>query len=75
MDLAKRFYYDSLTPSVRALYFLMEMVGCERIVLGSDYPFDMRDRDPVVAVNSLVGPSLEQVEGILGANAVALLKL
>jgi aminocarboxymuconate-semialdehyde decarboxylase len=75
MDLAKRFYYDSLTHSGRALHFLVEMVGCDRIVLGSDYPFDMRDRDPVTAVNALVGPSQAQVEGILGANAAGLLQL
>ena len=75
MDLAGRFYYDSLTHSVRALHFLVEMVGCNRLLLGSDYPFDMRDRDPVVAVNSLVGPTQKEIDGILGGNAAALLKL
>jgi aminocarboxymuconate-semialdehyde decarboxylase len=75
MDLAKRFYYDSLTHSVRALHFLVDMVGCDRLLLGSDYPFDMRDRDPIVAVNSLVGPTQAEIDGILGGNAAALLKL
>ena len=75
MDLAKRFYYDSLTHSVRALHFLVEMVGCDRLMLGSDYPFDMRDRDPVVGVSSLVGPRQEDIDHILGGTAAALLKL
>jgi aminocarboxymuconate-semialdehyde decarboxylase len=75
MDLAKRFYYDTLTHSVRALHFLVDMVGCDRIMLGSDYPFDMRDRDPVVGVDSLVGPTQEDIDGILGGTAAALLKL
>jgi len=75
MDLARRFYYDSLTHSVRALHFLVAMVGCDRLLLGSDYPFDMRDRDPVVAVNSLVGPTQKEIDGILGGNAAAFLKL
>jgi aminocarboxymuconate-semialdehyde decarboxylase len=52
MDLAKRFYYDSLTHSGRTLHFLVEMVGCDRIMLGSDYPFDMRDRDPIKGCSS-----------------------
>jgi aminocarboxymuconate-semialdehyde decarboxylase len=75
MDLAKRFYYDSLTHSVRALHFLVDMVGSERILLGSDYPFAMRDRDPLVAVNSLLGPTQEEINAILGGHAAALLKL
>jgi aminocarboxymuconate-semialdehyde decarboxylase len=75
MDLAKCFYYDSLTHSGRALHFLVDMVGCDRILLGSDYPFDMRDRDPTMAVNALVGPTQEEIDGILGQHAAALLKL
>ena len=51
------------------------MVGCDRLMLGSDYPFDMRDRDPVVGVNSLVGPRQEDIDHILGGTAAALLKL
>jgi aminocarboxymuconate-semialdehyde decarboxylase len=75
MDLAKRLYYDSLTHSVRALRFLVDMVGCERVVLGSDHPFDMCDRDPIVAVYSLTGPTPPELDGILGGNAAALLNL
>jgi hypothetical protein len=75
MDLAKRLYYDGLMHSVRTLHFLMEMVGCGRIRLGSDYPFGMRDRDPAVGVNSLVGPSQQDIDAILRGTAAALLKL
>jgi aminocarboxymuconate-semialdehyde decarboxylase len=75
MGLARRFYYDSLTHSARTLHFLVEMVGCDRIVLGSDYPFDMRDRDPMLGVNSLVGPTQEDIDGMLGGIAAALLNL
>jgi hypothetical protein len=75
MDLAKRFYDDSLTHSGRTLHFLVEMVGCSPILLGSDHPFDMRDRDPVNGVNSSVGPTQEDIDGMLGGNAAGLLKL
>jgi aminocarboxymuconate-semialdehyde decarboxylase len=75
MDLAKRFYDDSLTHSGRTLHFLVEMVGCDCMMPGSDHPFDMRDRDPIIAVNSLVGPTPEDIDGILGGIAAARLKL
>jgi hypothetical protein len=65
----------SLTHSGRALHFLVDMVGCNRIMLGSDGAFDMCDRDPIVAVYSLVGPTQEDIEGLLGGLAAAVLKL
>ena len=36
-----RLVYDSITHSRGALRFLLDEVGPERIVFGSDYPFDM----------------------------------
>jgi aminocarboxymuconate-semialdehyde decarboxylase len=75
LDLAKRFYYESLTRSERTLHFLVEMVGCDRILLGSDHPFDMRDPDPISEANSLVRPTQENVDGIFGGIAATFLKL
>jgi aminocarboxymuconate-semialdehyde decarboxylase len=72
MDLAKRRYYDSLTHSMRALHFLVDMVGCDRIILGSGFPFDMRDRDPIVAIHSLTRPNLQEIDAILRRHAAAL---
>jgi aminocarboxymuconate-semialdehyde decarboxylase len=72
MDLAKRLYYDSLTHSMRALHFLVDMVGCDRIILGSGFPFDMRDRDPIVAIHSLTRPNLQEIDAILRRHAAAL---
>jgi len=39
MEQLKQIYYDSLTFSSRSLAHLGEIVGFDRIVLGSDYPF------------------------------------
>ncbi len=39
--------FDTVTHSARALRFLVEMVGPERVFLGSDLPFDMADQDPL----------------------------
>ena len=42
-----RFWIDSITLSTQALVYLHHLVGPARLVLGSDYPFDMQDPDPV----------------------------
>jgi predicted TIM-barrel fold metal-dependent hydrolase len=44
-------------------------------MMGTDYPFDMGDRDPVKTVASLPHLSDDQKEMIFGANAAALFKI
>jgi aminocarboxymuconate-semialdehyde decarboxylase len=39
-------YADSLTHSPRALSFLVDVLGEDHVMLGSDYPFDMGVADP-----------------------------
>lgn len=48
-----RFYFDSLTHSVQTLQDLVQAVGADRVMLGSDYPADMADPDPVRTIASL----------------------
>jgi len=43
--------------------------------MGSDYPFDMGDRDPANAIASLPHLSDDQKEMIFGGNAAALFKI
>lgn len=43
----KRLYFDSLVHSESALRALVDVVGADRVLLGSDYPFDMGVTDPV----------------------------
>ena len=58
-----------------ALNFLVETVGPGRVMMGTDYPFDMGDRDPVKTVPSLPLLSDDQKEMIFGMNEVALFKI
>lgn len=39
----RRFYYDTITHASTPLKFLVELVGADRVVLGTDIPFDMED--------------------------------
>ncbi|MGH2356992.1 MAG: amidohydrolase family protein [Candidatus Limnocylindria bacterium] len=49
-EYARLLYFDSLTHSPANLRFMVEQFGADRIVLGSDYPFDMGSPDPVAAL-------------------------
>jgi aminocarboxymuconate-semialdehyde decarboxylase len=40
-------YWDSLTHSPQALSFLVELMGADHVVIGTDAPFDMEDPSPL----------------------------
>jgi aminocarboxymuconate-semialdehyde decarboxylase len=69
-DLLKRFYFDTLTHDAQALRYLVELVGPERLVLGTDAPFDMGDENPRGTLSHL---SPEEV-AMLRRNALRLLE-
>jgi aminocarboxymuconate-semialdehyde decarboxylase len=43
----RQFYFDALTHSPQAIRHLIDTVGSERVVLGTDSPFDMGEEQPV----------------------------
>jgi len=43
----RRLYYDTVLHDPRALAFLVAAVGADRVLLGTDYPFEMGEPDPV----------------------------
>jgi aminocarboxymuconate-semialdehyde decarboxylase len=54
VDVLKRLYYDTITFSPATLRYLIDLVGADRLMLGSDYPFEMGDPDPVGTVMTSV---------------------
>jgi aminocarboxymuconate-semialdehyde decarboxylase len=69
----RRFWFDSLTHDSGTLADLVAWAGADRVLLGSDRPFDMGGDDPVQDVRALgLG---EKEELILGASAGRLLGL
>ena len=70
----QRFTYDTIVHSPAIMQFVIQEVGVERIVIGSDYCFDMGYNRPVEFVNRL---ELSRVQRrmILGGTAARLLKL
>lgn len=69
------FYYDTITHSDPLLEYLIKSVGADRVLLGTDYPFDMADLEPVARMQRLTGISESDRQMVLGGNAARLLEL
>jgi aminocarboxymuconate-semialdehyde decarboxylase len=68
----RRMWFDSLVYTPHALRWLVEQTGPDRVVLGTDYPFDMGVDDPVQRLDA-AGFEPEVRAAIAGQNALRLL--
>ena len=71
----KRFTYDSISYDEEILEYLIKLVGADRIMVGSDYCFDIAYEEPVRFVEGVKSLTGEQKQQILWTNAAKLLKL
>jgi aminocarboxymuconate-semialdehyde decarboxylase len=71
----RRFTYDTISHSPALLKFLIDAVGADRVMLGSDYCFDMGYKQPVDVVTKRLRLNRADQRRILGATAARLLKL
>ncbi len=68
-----KFYYDCLTHSEPALRYLIDCVGIDRVVFGTDWPFDMAIDWPVSWLLGLESLTQSEKEAILFKNVEKLL--
>jgi aminocarboxymuconate-semialdehyde decarboxylase len=73
-DSLRRFLYDSVVHDPGLVRALVETVGADRVVVGSDHPFDMGDLRPADTVRA-AGLDPADEAAVLSANAAALLGL
>jgi aminocarboxymuconate-semialdehyde decarboxylase len=71
IDYLRMLYFDSCVYERAVLQRLVEKVGAERVLLGSDYP--VGEGRPIEFVTDVETLSATQKQQILGANAAALL--
>ncbi len=71
----RRFTYDTISYSEDIMNDLIRLVGVERIMMGSDYCFDIADEEPVKFVMQMKALDAQQREQILWRNAARLLRL
>lgn len=62
-------YVDTVVHSPVALRFLVDTMGADHVLVGTDYPFEMGDDDPVALVDAVPGLDPSQREAILSGNA------
>ena len=74
-DYLKQIYFDSLVYRTRNLQQLIDEAGASQVVLGTDYPYGMQNRNAVAHILSVPDLTDDQREAILGGNLAELLKL
>jgi aminocarboxymuconate-semialdehyde decarboxylase len=66
--IARQFWYDTILYDPASLSFLSNAVGIDHIVVGSDYPFSIRQKQPGAFATRALGDG-----AVLGENALAFL--
>ena len=70
----KLLYFDTITHSRMALEYLVANFGADHVLLGSDYPYDMGDPEPVATL-AAIGVDSDKFNRIASANACKLLRI
>jgi aminocarboxymuconate-semialdehyde decarboxylase len=65
---ARRFFYDALVFDPKATRFVIDSFGSSQVCLGSDYPFNMGDSDPLGSLEKC-GLDAGVIAAITSANA------
>jgi aminocarboxymuconate-semialdehyde decarboxylase len=72
-DLLRRFYFDALTHDAQAARHLINRVGADRVVIGSDHPFDMAPPDLMGGIDAIPELSASEREYVCSLTALSLL--
>ncbi|MBI3304305.1 MAG: amidohydrolase [Deltaproteobacteria bacterium] len=71
----RQLYYDTVIYTGESLAYLVRQVGSDHVLLGTDYPADMGEVDPVGHIGGVRSLSRVDKEKIWGGNAARLLKI
>ncbi|MDP6086954.1 MAG: amidohydrolase family protein [Nitrospinota bacterium] len=69
----KQLYFDSLVSSGESLRFLVDLVGADRVMFGTDFPFEVGDPEGRATLPAIQQMPEADREKILSGNAAALL--
>jgi aminocarboxymuconate-semialdehyde decarboxylase len=71
----RQLYFDTMVFDGEDLALLISRYGADHVLLGSDYPYDMGETDPVGLVSQVEALDDKERAQVLGGNAARLLKL
>ena len=71
----RRFHYDTISHSPQIMRHLIDMIGCDRVVMGTDYNWEAGYEKPVEFIDSIPGITNLERSAILSETAKALFSL
>lgn len=71
----RRLYFDSMVFDTEDLTYLISRYGADHVLLGTDYPYDMGEDDPLGLIASVEGLDGKERALVMGGNAARLLNL
>ncbi|MCT7657019.1 amidohydrolase family protein [Mycobacterium deserti] len=71
----RKFYFDTMVFEPGQLQYLVDTYGADHVLLGTDYPYDMGDDDPLALLGATTGLKQDQIDLVAGGNAARLLGL
>lgn len=71
----KMFYFDTMVFEPDQLGYLIDKYGADHVLLGTDYPYDMGESDPLGLIDRVEGLSESDTALITGINAARILGL
>jgi aminocarboxymuconate-semialdehyde decarboxylase len=71
----RRLYFDTIVYTRRQLEYLVQEYGADHVLMGTDYPADMGEVDPLGFIEGTKGLDDAERRAILGGNAARLLGL
>jgi aminocarboxymuconate-semialdehyde decarboxylase len=74
-DYRRRFHYDLIMHDPKIMRYLIDIVGADRVVCGTDYPQGMAVMKPVEYVEAIPNITQREREMILCENPARVLKL
>ncbi len=71
----RQFYFDTVLYTEESLVYLVKQMGSDHVLLGTDYPADMGEADPIGYIGKVRSLSRVDKANICGGNAARLLKI
>ena len=72
-EFVRQIWFDTVVFRPDAIAYLVGVVGLDRVMMGTDSPYDMGEKDPVGLVKAVAGLSDSAKTDILGGTAAKLL--
>ncbi len=71
----RQVYFDTVVFSYHQLDYMLSILGPDRILMGTDYPFDMAEYNPIGHIAGVEGMDETTLEALAGGNAARVLGL